>query len=197
MKTKSEFVEKLNREIKIMISEFEEQDGDDLEKVGMFSEYRKLIETFFSLVKESDYEVMECICSLTALESVCQARLNKVTAVLDIDCIGDEDENDDCHETIDSVKEKLNNMRAACIAISISFRIFKLTNNVVRPSKSELEIMLDKISKLDEEKMQMVFKEKATDLDTYDSELGCTKKDAILLEKLMGEFREFDSLLRK
>jgi len=196
METRDEFIKELKKEVDSLIVKYERDAADDEgRKLECFKEYKDLIEIYMVRLASSEYDVDECKHSLHALGAVCKTRLEKISDILNEN---DPEITDDM--SVDQMKEivstQFKNLSTGTTAAIVNTGICRLIMHMVLPSKSEIEAMIEKVSKLGDDAFEKIAVRLEEGMSEYDFELGCDKHDIKLLEDLMGEqYPEFDAFL--
>lgn len=196
METKDEFIKELKKEVDSLVVKYESDAADDDgRELMLFKEHKDFIEKYIGRLADSEYSVDECKQSIHALGAVCKTRLQKI-----IDILNDNDPEITDDMPVDQMKEivstQFKNLSIGTAAAIVNGGICHLIMHVGLPSKSEIEAMIDKASKLDEEDFEKIAIQMEDSMSEYDFELGCDKHDIKLLEELMDEqYPEFDVFL--
>lgn len=195
METRDEFIKELKKEVDALVAKYESDADDNGRKMQCFKEHEELLEKYMDRLADSEYDVDECKQSLHALGSVSKARLQKV-----IDILSDNDPEISDDMPVDQMKEivstQFKKLSIGTTAAIVNGGICQLIMHVGLPSKSEIEAIIDKVSKLDDEAYEKIAVQMEDSMSEYDFELGCDKHDIKLLEDLMGEqYPEFDAFL--
>lgn len=195
METRDEFIKELKKEVDGLAAKYESDADDNGRKLECFKEHKELLENYMDRLADSEYDVDECRQSLQALGSVCKTRLQKI-----IDILNDNDPEIADDMPVDQMKEivstQFKNLSIGTTAALVNVGICQLVAHVGLPSKSEIEAMIEKLSKFDDDAFEKAAVLMEEGMSEYDFELGCDKHAIKLLEDLMGEqYSEFDVFL--
>lgn len=190
------FIEDLEHELSTLCDKYESDIEENKEKIDLFSEYKKLFQTYMMRLSESEYDVNECKGSLTALGSVCQKRLDKIVDMMESDDV-DITEDLSVDEMKSSVSKLFDSLGTGLTATIVKADIFRIIANLTSPSESEINEALNKLSQLADLEIDVANIKVNADMedDIYREDLGCSMREVRLLENLMGPFSEFDHAL--
>lgn len=197
METRDEFIMELKKEVDALVEKYAADTDDNGRKLECFKDYRELIENYMVRLENSEYDVDECKQSLHALGAVCKTRLQKI-----IDILNDNDPEITDDMPVDQMRDivaaQFNNLSIGTTAAIVNGGICQLIMHVGLPSKSEIEAILEKVSKFDDDAFENIAVQMEDSMSEYDFDLGCDKQDIKLLEDLMGEqYPEFDAFLER
>ena len=199
MKTREDFIEMLGNEINVL----KEKCASDEIKKEVFSESKDLLEIFLMKISDSSYDASQCCDCLNALEAICLVRLKKYESYPDVAAYTNDDASTDeqLHELKTSLKCLKRDWYEWFVSMAINDMSNKVTDSIMerQPIKERMDKYVPKLLALAESEdpdISNPIEENGDDYFVYDDNLGCDAANAKLLENLMGEFPEFDDLLR-